>query len=142
MTTALIVVPSKPARIGWPLFECAVAVGVVALAEPWQTTHLGIQRSLLVAIGVVLFAAGIEFTGRKVVIEDSAIRERLWFHWRTFELPYRVQIGRDVRGRVAVAEASTGRIVFRFVREFGRSSTMEKLLSEFFSSNGRLAPAG
>ena len=103
---------------------------------------MGIQRWLLLAIGVVLLAAGIEFIGRKVIIEGGAIRERVWFRWRTHELPYRVQIGRDRRGRVAVAEAPTGRIVFSFVREFGRSSRLEKQLSEFFSSIGRLATAG
>jgi hypothetical protein len=102
---------------------------------------LGIQRWLLLAIGAFLLAAGIEFTARKVFIEGSVIRERLWFHWRTHELPHRVEIGRDARGRVAVVEDLTGKIVFRFVGEFGRSERLEKLLSEFFSSNGRLAPA-
>ena len=136
----MIVIPSKPARLGWPLFECATAVGMVTAAEPWHATQFGIQRWLLLAIGAALLAAGIEFTGRKVVIEGSAIRARLWFHWQTHELPYRVQIGRDVRGRVAVVEAPTGRIVFTFVREFGRSSKLDGLLSEFFGSIGRLAP--
>ena len=120
------------------MFTCGAGVGVIALAQPWQVTHLAVRQWLLLAIGAFLLAGGIDSLGRRVIIEGMSIRERVWFHWRTHELSDRVAVGRDTRGRVAIAEVPAGRIVFRFAREFGSPARLEQLLSQFFRITGSL----
>ena len=131
-----LVIDKRPNRLA--TFECATGVGIMVLAQPWQATHLAFQRWLLLGVGAFLLAAGIEFLGRRVIIEGTSIHERLWFHWRTHELSHRVFVGRDARSRVAVGEVSSGRILFRCVREFGSPTKLEQQLSQFFRIAGHL----
>src|SRR5438309_12010330 len=104
MNSSLVIAPTRLARFGYAIFECVTAAGMIVLAQPWLKP-IGAQRFSLVGFGVVLVAAGLEFPWRRVIIRENVVRERLWFHWRTHDLPYRVMVGRDNRGRVVVAEA-------------------------------------
>ena len=138
MPEPLVIVPSPFARVGLAVLECGFAVGLVALARPRRGVPLTIQEWTLVAFAAVELLGGIEFPGRKIVIHESSIRERRWFHWRSHELPHRVIVGRNARGRTAIAEAPTGKIVFTFVREFGEPAKLRNTLSCFFRKAGRL----
>lgn len=111
---------------------------MIGLAQPWLKP-IDSKSFLLIGFGVFFLAASLEFPWRKIVLTEDVVRERLWFHWRTHDLPYRVMVGRDNRGRIVVAEAPTGRIVVRFIREFGRPAAIERQLLEFFEASGRLA---
>ena len=134
----LIVAPPNVARIGYCACEIGMSAFLLVTAEPWRPIAHAVQQWLAVGFGVLLFMAGLEFPWRKVIVDDAAIRERLWFHWRVRELPSHVLIGRTRRGRVAIADNS-GRVMFSFVREFGNPSEIEKRLVSFFNEADRLA---
>ena len=136
---SLTLKPSKYARIGIATFEASAGVAFLALSRPWRPAPLGQVAWLSIVIGILLLCSAIEFPYRMVVIEADFLMERLWFHWRRQALPQSVVVAYDWRGRVVIADASSRKILFRFIREFGRQKQIEAVVAQFFRNVGRLA---
>jgi hypothetical protein len=135
----LVLEPSKFAKIGVPLFEAGFGGILVVLARPWRYPALERSAWWVIAIGTFLFFSAIEFSRRRVVIHGDVLMERLWFHWRVRALPASVLVGRDSRRRVVIADGTTRKILFRFVREFGQPKQLEARIAAHLSEVGRLA---
>jgi hypothetical protein len=134
------IAPTPLARVAWASVEAGMAALLIVLSGPSRLNRQSVQAWLVFVIGLVLLVAAVEFPWKKVLITDVAIRDRRWFHWRELPLPPRVLVGKDSRGRVAIAD-ETGTIIFRFVREFGKPSDIERRVMQFFAQAGRLASA-
>ena len=115
---------------------------VVLLDRHFEPKLWSFDQWALAILSLVFLAAAVELPMKSLALADGILRKRDWFMTRKLQMPAKMAVALDFKGRVTIRDAQSGKSVAIVTREFGAPERVMEVVTSELRESHRLAAAG